>query len=282
MIRDTAYELLKMSRQKKNYIPLAGYLLFLLLCYIAYKSSVSTLAQTLSSFSADRNEAAKYLDGLFFARIMLVPTFIVLMPIVMAALGGDCLAGEMQEGTLKLYMTRPRSRTGVILTKFTAVYLASFLYSLFFSSAGVIIGCLFFGTAPVQMLLMPGQVFGSTVSIMSNGEALFRYVCASLYFSFSLMTLGTMALMFSAVFNRMSAAALAVITIYFVSYIAAALPFAGVLRPWLISEIMNNAFLFWLTPFPMEKLLLNLALLAMYICGFLVAAICIFNYKDIR
>ena len=130
--------------------------------------------------------------------------------------------------------------------------------------------------------LMPGQVFGSTVSIMSNGEALFRYVCASLYFSFSLMTLGTMALMFSAVFNRMSAAALAVITIYFVSYIAAALPFAGVLRPWLISEIMNNAFLFWLTPFPMEKLLLNLALLAMYICGFLVAAICIFNYKDIR
>lgn len=213
MIRDIFFELFKMCHQKKNFIPLAGYFLFLILCYIAFKTSNSMLTGILSALNPDRTEVAKYLDGFFFARIALVPTFIVLMPIVMAT---------------------------------------------------------------------PGGVFGSTLAIMTLQEAVFRYCCATLYFSFSLMTLGTMALFFSTVFNRTSSGTLAVVTIYFVSYISAALPFAGKIRPWLISEVMNNAFLFWLTPLPTGKLYSNLTVLAMYIAGFLLAAIISFNYKDIR
>ena len=282
MIRDIFHELLKMANQKKNYIPFVGYILFVILCYIAFKTSIPVLAEWLSGFDSDKTRAARYLDGFFFARIVLVPTFIVLMPIVMATLGGDCIAGEIQDGSLKLYMSRPRSRTRLILTKFFAVYIAGLLYSFFFACAGFIIGWVLFGIAPVQVLLMPGRVFGSTVSVMTNSEALIRYCCASVYFSFSLMTMGTMAVFFSTVFNRMCSAAIAVITFYFVSYVVASLPFSGGIRPWLISEIMNNAFLFWMTPVPMGKLCINLATLALYICGFLWAAVSFFNWKDIR
>ena len=282
MIRDTFFELFKMCHQKKNFIPLAGYFLFLFLCYIAYRTSTTMLTGILSAWNPDRAEVTKYLDGFFFARIALVPTFIVLMPIVMATLGGDCIAGEIQEGSLKLYMARPRNRTQIILTKFSAIYASGFIYSLFFSITGFLIGMLLRGLSPVQVLLMPGQVFGSTLAIMTLQEAIFRYCSATLYFSFSLMTLGTMALFFSTIFNRTSSGTLAVVTIYFVSYVAAALPFAGKIRPWLISEVMNNAFLFWMTPLPMGKLYSNLTVLAMYIAGFLLAAIVSFNYKDIR
>ena len=282
MIRDITYELLKMCNQKKNYIPLAGYFFFLILCYIAFRTSTSMLTGILSTLNADRADTAKYLDGFFFARIALIPTFIVLMPIVMAALGGDCIAGELQEGSLKLYMTRPRSRTQIVLTKFFSIYAAGSIYSLFFSAAGFLIGMLLKGLYPIQVLLLPGSVFGSTLAVMTLQEAFIRYCYATLYFSFSLMTLGTMALFFSTIFNRTSAGTLAVITTYFVSYVAAALPFAEKIRPWLISEVMNNAFLFWLTPVPMGKLCSNLTVLAMYIAGFLLAAIVTFNYKDIR
>ena len=282
MIRSIRFELVKMGCQKKNYIPLVGYLFFIILCYIGFRTSSHSLAKLLEGFEQNRAEAANYLDGFFFARIVLVPTFIVLMPIVMAALGGDCVAGEMQDGSLKLYLTRPRSRARVILTKFCAVYIAGFLYSMLFAAAGLLIGYLLFGLAPAQVLLIPGRGFGSTVSVMTNHEAFIRYVLASLYFSFSLMTQGVMALFFSTIFNRMSSAAVAVITIYFVSYVVAALPFSGLLRPWLISEIMNNAFLFWLNPIPMGKLIINLSTLAIYICFFLLASIVHFHYKDIR
>lgn len=282
VFRDICYELFKLSNQKKNYIPLAGYLLFVLLCYVAFRASLPTLAEMLYGFDMNSSDAGKYLDGFFFARIVLVPTFIVLMPIVMAALGGDCIAGEIQEGSLKLYMSRPRSRVRVILVKFIAVYGAGILYSLFFSCAGLVIGILLFGLSPAQVLLMPGRVFGSTVTVMTNGEALIRYFSATLYFSFSLMTLGAMALFFSTIFNRMSSAAIAVLTLYFVSYVTAALPFAGIIRPWLISEIMNNAFLFWLSPVPLGKLCINVSILALYIFSFLIASVTRFNYKDIQ
>ena len=282
MIRDIKYELLKMCCHKKNLIPLGGYVLFIILCYIAYKTSTHLLTGILTNVNPDSLEAQKYLDGFFFARLALVPTFIVLMPLVMATLGGDCIAGEMQEGSLKLYMSRPRSRTRVILTKFSAIYIAGLLYSLFFAGLGFLIGYVFFGLVPLQILIMPGRVFGSVLSIMTAREALIRYGCITLYFSFSLLTLGAMALFLSTLFNRMTSATLAVVTIYFVSYVVAALPFSDALRPWLISEITNNAFLFWMTPLPWGKLFGNLTVLAMYICGFLFASLISFNYKDIR
>ena len=282
MLREIAYELLKMSSQKKSYIPFAGYLLFLVLCYIAFCNSTDSLAGMLNGFELNRAEAAKYLDGFFFARILLGPTFIILMPIVMAALCGDCVAGEIQEGSLKLYLSRPRSRTRVILNKFIAIYGAGLLYSVIFSCTGFLAGWALFGMAPVQVLLVPGKVFGSTVAVMNNGEAVIRYFLTALYFSFSLMTMGALALFFSTLFNRMSSAAIAVITIYFVSYVIISLPFGEWLRPWLISEIMNNGLLFWLTPVPMGKLLINLATLGLYISSFLLAAVVTFNCKDIR
>lgn len=282
MLREIGYELLKMSSHKKSYIPLAGYILFFALCYVAFRNSTNSLAALLGGFELDRTAAAKYLDGFFFSRILLAPTFIILMPIVMATLGGDCVAGEIQEGSLKLYMSRSRSRTGVILCKFFAIYISGLFYSVVFSCVGFAAGYLLFGMAPVQVLLVPGQVFGSTVSVMSNSEAIVRYFITAVYFSFSLTTMGALALFFSTVFNRMSSAAISVITIYFVSYVLVSLPFGEWLRPWLISEIMNNAFLFWLPAVPPGKLCVNLATLGLYICTFLTAAIVTFNFKDIK
>jgi ABC-2 type transport system permease protein len=282
MIRDVLFELLKMTTQKKNYITLGGYILFFTLCCVAFCTSTESLSAMIGSLEMDRTAAARYLDGFFFARILLVPTFIVLMPLVMAALGGDCIAGESQEGSLKLYMTRPRSRTRLVLTKFCAIYIAGFFYSCFFACTGLLAGLLIFGMAPVQVLLVPGSVFGSTTSVMHNSEALIRYFATALYFSFSLMTLGSIALFLSTIFNRMSSAAIAVLTLYFVSYVVASLPISGTLRPYLVSEIMNNAFLFWLDPVPMGKLCANLATLAIYICSFLLASVISFNCKDIR
>lgn len=282
MIRDLGNELLKMAHQKKNYIPVAGYVIFVLLCYLAWKTSQYELIKRVMTFGIARESAADYLDGLSFARIVLIPTFIVLMPIVMAALGGDCIAGETQEGSLKLYMARPRSRGMTILIKFLAIYIASFVYSVFFAVAGLVTGVLLFGVAPTQVVILSGHFFGSQVTIMNNGEALLLYGLTALYFSFSLMTLGAMALFFSTVFNRMSSAAITVVTLYFVSFVTGSLPFAAALRPWLISEIMNNAFLIYIAPVPWGKLISNLALLAIYICSFLLLSLLTFNYKDIK
>jgi hypothetical protein len=104
-------------------------------------------------------------------------------------------------------------------------------------------------------------------------------------FSAGILSSGTLiAIFLSTWFNRMTTATIVAITVYFVSYIVAALPFAEPIKPFMISEIMGNgsAFMFWMTHIPLIKLIENLAVLGCYICGFLTLAVINFNCKDIK
>ena len=283
MLRSLGYELVKLRVQKKNYVMLAGHILFLTLCYLAFRSTrggiFSRFDRTMNFHIADLNS---YLDGLFFARVAMVPTFIVLMPIVVATLAGDCVAGEMQEGNLKLYVSRPRSRNRILMSKFFAVYVATLLYCLYFAAVNLLIGVSIFGVSHTQLIMLVDDVFGTDVVIMGVPAALMRYFASTIYFSFSLTALGAITLFFSTIFNRMSAATVSVISLYFVCYVIGALPFSDTVRPYLLSEVMNNSFLLWLSPLPLNKLLANLSTLSLYLVGFLLMATLTFNYKDLK
>ena len=283
MLRSLCHELVKLRIQKKNYVMLGGHLLFLGLCYLAFRSAQGNFFRRFDkTMNFHVEDLTSYLDGLFFARIAMVPTFIVLMPIVVATLAGDCVAGEMQEGSLKLYVSRPRSRSRIILSKFFAVYLATLLDCLYFAALNIAIGVLVLNISPTQLVMLTDRVFGTDVVIMGVRGALLRYFAATVYFSFSLTALGAITLFFSTVFNRMSAATVTVISFYFVSYVIAALPFSESIRPYLLSEVMNNSFLLWLSPLPVNKLLVNLSTLSLYTVGFLLLATLMFNYKDLK
>lgn len=283
MLRSLGYELVKLRVQKKNYVMLAGHILFLTLCYLAFRSTRGGIFhrfdKTMNFHIADLNS---YLDGLFFARVAMVPTFIVLMPIVVATLAGDCVAGEMQEGNLKLYVSRPRSRNRILMSKFFAVYVATLLYCLYFAAVNLLIGVLIFGVSHTQLVMLVDDVFGTDVVIMGIPAALMRYFASTIYFSFSLTALGAITLFFSTIFNRMSAATVSVISLYFVCYVIGALPFSDTVRPYLLSEVMNNSFLLWLSPLPLNKLLANLSTLSLYLVSFLLMATLTFNYKDLK
>lgn len=283
MLRSLCHELVKLRIQKKNYVMLGGHLLFLGLCYLAFRSAQGNFFRRFDkTMNFHVEDLTSYLEGLFFARIAMVPTFIVLMPIVVATLAGDCVAGEMQEGSLKLYVSRPRSRSRIILSKFFAVYLATLLYCLYFAALNIAIGVLVLNISPTQLVMLTDRVFGTDVVIMGVRGALLRYFAATVYFSFSLTALGAITLFLSTVFNRMSAATVTVISFYFVSYVIAALPFSESIRPYLLSEVMNNSFLLWLSPLPVNKLLVNLSTLSLYTVGFLLLATLMFNYKDLK
>ena len=200
-------------------------------------------------------------DGPFLARLVMIPTFLILMPILVATLAGETVAGEMQDGSLKLALSRPRSRTGMILSKFFAIYLMTLFFSLYFAVVSLAAAALLRGWSSTQVIFM----FGA-------------------YFSFSQMALAAIALFFSTIFNRTTAATIAAVTVYFVCYIAALFPFMAHLKDYLLSETMGGAtaFLFWLNNIPWYKLSANLALLSIYIVVFLTLAIINFNWKDIR
>jgi ABC-2 type transport system permease protein len=284
MLRETLNEIVKIKSQKKNYVVLFGHLLFLLLCYLGFKTSKMAFVGRGIEHRAGLKltDFRVYLDGLFFARIALVPTFVVLMPIFICTLAGDMIAGEIQEGSLKLYAARPRSRTTILMSKILAVYVVNLIYCAYFAIIGVIIGMVLFGKSDTQLIYLSGIGLGNDLVLMPFGEALIKYATTTIYFSFSMMALGSIALFFSTVFDRMTGATVASITIYFVCYIVEKLPFAEQIRPWLLSKVMNGAIIFWLPELPWGRFVSNISALALYICGFCFLAIFNFNLKDIK
>jgi len=282
MIREIGFEIIKFKSQKKNYVVLAGHMLFLALCYIAFKTSKLHFLHRNLKANKLTIDLLDYMDGLFFARAGLVPTFLVLMPIFICTLAGGVIAGEIQQGSLKLYASRPRSRTSIILSKIFAIYSFNLIFCIYFAIAGILAGLVLFGCNPTQLVFTESFKLGNDITLMSSSESLIRYFATALYCSFSLMALGSMALFFSTLFNKPTAATIAAITVYFVCFIVGTLPFATEIKPYLLSRLMNGCGGLWLPDIPWYMLAKNMSILALYIFGFSSLAICSFNLKDIK
>src|SRR2546429_1020276 len=64
--------------------------------------------------------ASQYLSTLTVAVFMLLPQVLLLMPLYAALVGGDLVAKEAEDGTLRMILSRPISRFRILLTKWLA------------------------------------------------------------------------------------------------------------------------------------------------------------------
>lgn len=281
MWREIRFEIVKVLVQKKIYVAIVGHLFMLLLIYIAFQTRREGILP--GHIRAMFEAVMQYLDGFFFARLALFPTFMIIMPIFVSTLAGDMVAGEMQDGSLKLYLARPRSRARLVLSKLAACYAVTLLCSVYFAVACLVIGVLVRGwPGATQLIYLPHRLeVGSNVVLMPWTMALLRYGGVILYYSFSLMALGSIVLFLSTIFNRMTTAAVAGITLYFVCYIVERLPFAERLAPYMLSHVMNFPDLY-LAVIPYGRLTVNLASLSLYIIFFTMLGMVVMNTKDIK
>lgn len=284
MLNDIRNELIKLFFQKKNYVVIFGHLFMLGLCYVGFRTSkLSFLQKDINhNMGIPIKDIMTYIDALFFARSALVPTYFIIFPIFICTIAGDIVAGEIQEGNLKLYASRAISRPRILFSKLIAIFILSGIYSFYFALINVIIGWIFFGPPGVQLVYMHHFGLSTNLVIMPLSQALTSYVFTMFYFSFSVMALGSMTLFFSTIFNRMTTATVAGITVYFVCYIVAALPFCEDIQPYLLSTAMNGIAIFWLERLPVGRLIDNLCLLGLYISIFSGLALASFTLKDIK
>ena len=282
MLNDIRSELLKIVSQKKNYIAVVGHLVLMSLCVVGVTRSADFYHfNEMDKLGIKLEDFQGLIDGQFFARMMIIPTFVILMPILICTVGGDLIAGEIQDGSLRLYASRTRKRTGIIFSKIVAMFLFSFAYCIYFGLSSLLAGYLFFGWGNSQIIPLFQMGVGTDLEIMSSAQALLKYVMVVIYYSFSVMTLGCLTLFFSTLFNRMTSATVAGITLYFVSYILEGLPFLTSLKFYYPSHVMNGCVLFWLDPVPIWRVAHNFTYLIFYLVIFCAATLISFNNKDI-
>ena len=280
MWRDAVWELVKLKGQKKNYIVLVGHATMMLLVGMGLSREKfrGPLAHAVGRLGLNLKDFA---DGLFFARWVYVPTLVMILPIFICTLAGDMIAGEVQDGSMRLYASRPRTRQQIVLSKFLAMCVAAASYCFYFAVVSLGVGMLLFGSPGTQVVAVFGPGVQADFSLMGPEETLWRYLLCTGYHVFSILALGSITLFFSTIFNRMTSATIAGLTAYFVSYMLEELPWLQEMKPYLLSRVMNGSIHLWMAVIPPGNVLRSFVVLSVYIALFLGLAITLFNAKDI-
>ncbi|MGH3472272.1 MAG: ABC transporter permease [Nocardioidaceae bacterium] len=127
-------------------------------------------------------------NGLFLAFTALAVCLPVFLPLAVAVIAGDAVAGEANAGTLRYLLTIPVSRTRLLVIKSLGILVYAAAAVLLVTVVGIITGVALFGTHGVTLLS------GTTVPLW---DGILRALAVALYVLIDLVGLAAIGLFFS-------------------------------------------------------------------------------------
>src|SRR5216683_3313815 len=112
-------ELWKLFGKKRTYIGFGAFLLAQNAMLLAFRFT-RWQKEMERMLSGNGYLAREYISALTVAVVMLAPQIILLMPLYAALVGGDLVAKEAEDGTLRMILSRPISRFRLLLMKWLA------------------------------------------------------------------------------------------------------------------------------------------------------------------
>lgn len=184
-------ELFKIFSKWRTYIGFISIFVLIPLIHIAlYFEGKKLIELGTQALSGGFNLSGNLLNGFMATRIIL-QSFYVHIPLLVALVAGDMLAGEATSGTYRFLLTKPVSRLQIISAKYISgvIYVASLLLVLMALSLGV--GILIFGTG--DMIIV-----NSNITILKEADSLWRFYYSFGYAFLSMLVVYSFAFMFSA------------------------------------------------------------------------------------
>lgn len=281
MLTQLRIEFFKLVRSKSFYlsfVSLAGFVLLMLWGFYSYAER-KTGGQAAEQFKYTY-ESKSYFNGMTFALYSLMFSFSLLIPIFVAMSAGAQIAGEARAGTLRMICVRPISRTAIFLSKFIMVAFHVYLLMAFFIGLNLLVGLFFIGWGDIELYPGPLNLVDEPGRILRD-EALWRFVYASFSGTWALLVVAAIAMFFSVLFETPVMATVATLAIYIMLYIIGRIEFFEHLRPYFFTTDMD----FWRDVFKPDIPWLGFyhygAICGAYIFGLLLAAVTIFDRKDI-
>lgn len=211
-------------------------------------------------------------NGLFVALAALVLELQLFLPVAVAALAGDSIAGEANVGTLRYLLTVPVHRTRLLAVKYAGILAGTFVTVVTVAGTGLLAGLLLFGGGDVTLLS------GTTVGM---GEGLLRLLAVCLYLTACLAALGAVGLFISTLTEQPMGATIAIVMFNMISWILALIPQIDWLHPYLLTYWWNNFGDLLRDPVAWDPLRSGLLSAAAYIAIFLSAAWARFGSRDV-
>jgi ABC-2 type transport system permease protein len=211
-------------------------------------------------------------NGALFPAAALAIVLPLFLPLAVAVVAGDSVAGEAQGGTLRYLLVRPVSRTRLLVAKLLAVIAFTATAVAAVAVSAYVVGIQLFGSAPLP------STSGTT---LSTTDATLRTLLAVGYVGWSMLGVAAVALFLSTLTDSPLAAALGAVALLVASTVLVGLEAAASVRPYLPTRYWLAFVDLFRDPVLWRDLVRGTLLQAAYIAVFLGAAWANFTTKDV-
>jgi ABC-2 type transport system permease protein len=168
-------------------------------------------------------------DGTLFPLAALAIVLPLFLPVAVAVVGGDAIAGEVQTDTLRYLLIRPVSRGRLLVAKLVSIVAFVVVATLAVAAVAYVEGKLFLGDADTGVV----SISGSTLTQTQMAE---RTAMAFVYVVLAMLGVAAIALLMSTITDSAVGAALGTIGFLVASTVLLGLDAADSIKPYLVTR----------------------------------------------
>lgn len=270
-------ELFKIFKRPRTYIAFAAIAAIVLLIQLAlYVDADSYIDLLLQSIRSHFSIEGKIANG-YFVCYFILQTLLIHVPLLIALIGGDMIAGEANMGTLRLLATKPISRTSLMLSKFLASTIYTLLLLVWMAFLSLFLSMMVFGVG--DLVVAKSQ----EIILHRQADVMWRYFAAFGFAAIAMTSVAALSFFLSLFAENSIGPIVATMSIVIVFTILSTvdLPLFGLIKPYLFTSHMLGWKGFFDNPVNYGAIARSAGILLLHIGLFLGTSIYIFRRKDI-
>ncbi|RSM48937.1 ABC transporter permease [Actinoplanes sp. ATCC 53533] len=172
-------------------------------------------------------------NGALFPAAAMALVMPIFLPVSVAVLAGDSIAGEAATGTLRYLLIRPVGRTRLLVAKLIAliVFVLFAIGAVLLTSLAA--GLTLFGGEPSAGVALPADVTSLSGVTITPAGLMLRLLGTVAYIAVSMLGVAAIALFLSTVTDSALGAAMGALSVLVTSQVLATLDAAAAIRPYL-------------------------------------------------
>ena len=270
-------ELRKMFARKRTYLGFGVFaaLVFLMPLLFEMEGVKRLIVQLIEKRG---HSAGEYFSGLTLALLAMRTTMLLVGVLFVALVAGDVVSKEAEDGTLRMLLARPVSRSRILAVKFSATSLYTCVLTVFIGLAALASGLAHTGRG--GMLAIGPQE--KIVAFYPFHEGLLRYLTTLPLLALSLHCVAAAAFMFSCGKAKPVTAAVTALSIFYFDFAVRSIPFFDPFEPYLLTTRISAWMQVFQPAIPWARIVEDYALLLALDATMLIVGWLMFQERDLK
>ncbi|MEM9790332.1 MAG: ABC transporter permease subunit [Planctomycetota bacterium] len=217
--------------------------------------------------------------GMTLAIVIIAFTFTLLGALYVALVGGDIVAKEVEEGTMRMILSRPIRRIELLGVKFAAVCVYTFALVVFLGVVALLFASAYRGGLGKLFIFLPDEgLFAS----YDTWEGLWRYARSMVCLAYGTLTVAAVAFMFSCFPMKPVSATVLTLSLFVADVILRNLPYFRSIQEWFISHHIG----FWVRTYheypPWHEIAVSIGVIAAVSATAFAIGTAVFCTRDLK